>query len=1493
LNAERELLFGVLAVQLGLADAGKVMEAAAAWAAKRDRGIGARLVAEEAISQSRCDMIARMVEDAIEANDGDAKKTLADFGGHQSVLSSFGGSVVLGQDGQPEFLAAGSEEVAEASASDAEDAWKVTVEHPGRYRPAGSPSDSRAGRDSAELGRGGIGRVLVAVDEHLGREVAIKELLPQRAPVATPETPVKQASAMMARFLREARVTGQLEHPNIVPVYELGRRRDGTLYYTMKVVRGQTLGDALDACHTLDDRLKLLGHFTDLCQAIAYAHSRGVIHRDIKPQNVMVGEFGETVVLDWGLAKVKGQKDIRAGEIEREIRDIKDSDAGHTVAGTVIGTPSYMSPEQAEGLVDEIDERSDVWALGCVLYEMLTGEPPFVGVTVYDVIGKIIADPVEPVSAQCEEAPPELSSVAEKALSKTKEGRYGSAKTLAADLEAFSAGRRIAAHVYGGWDLIRRFVSRHKAAVVVGAVAVVVLLCIGILSYHGVAEERDRAVNAESRALVERDRAKEAEIQARESERSARENLAVALAEKAARTPSVHHAMLLAARAVELSKNPKALGLLAGLYRDFRPKLKWQSPRGAYCNDLEFWPDNRGFVCLDEMNRKIRTWSLDTGQEEAAFDEFDSALVDLSFSSEGRWFAALDERGTVHLVDWDNRGHNEKLDFATRMPVAIALSANGEKLFLVDESANLEAVDVSSRAVESSQKAPCDTPVAFAAQHDAARIAIGCKDGSVVVWNTQSGKSAHKVATLPAAPDSIAIFSKARQMAIGTGKEVLIGDLAWTRTPRTVLAAGEKVHALQYSPDGRLLAVGVRNKPVVVLAVEAGFRRQVTQSSLKDIRSLAFSSDQQLLVNSRDGRLDLVATEDFEVTGRLRGIFGFVHDVEFSSDGGWLAVGTSSRQLGLVDASTGLIRSTFVPVRKLDFTSILGISISPHKPSVAAGTGEGTVELIDVEKGESLWTAAPGEGKIFDVAFSPDGQSIYSVSSTPGVVRRWSAQSGESLARSEERRFRRGLSVTADGGLIVIGGAHVEILDAETLKLIRRIDGSGSCSAVAFSPDGLRIAVGCGDGSVRVVDAGTGDNLISTLGHSARVGSIAFSPNGDIFASAAGDNTVRVWSSRKGRQVASLSHSHIIRHLAFSKDGRLLAIGGLGSLLRVYEIGNHRRPLWREPARSAIKSISFRLNDNNLIGVTAGGELRCWDLRSGRESPGCEPGAGKERYVLLSGDGDSVLAKGGSGSFSVYNLAGRQLAGPFREEGGTILGTSRNLDFVVARTKDLLISCWSLREGMRKVFESNFSLPPLAAAVTNDGKWLVHAGNDPNIKVFELESGKQVGSLKGHHSWVKTLKFSSDGALLASGDVAGRIILWNPQAGKRILELTHSNQNWVTGLEFSRDGRLLATGSATGEVNVWDLDSRRLLASLPGTTGVSSARFSKDSKLLATAQADGSVRIWDLAVVSQSEADLIEMIWQESGLVLDGIEAVVDPSLFRCSFRLADKAAAL
>jgi serine/threonine protein kinase len=315
--------------------------------------------------------------------------------------------------------------------------------------------------------RGGIGAVWVARDEELGREVALKELRDEQA----------GSPAALARFLGEARVTGQLEHPGIVPVYELAGAA-GRPFYTMRLLRGRTLGEAAAAYHRARqegragplDLRQLLTAFVGVCNAVAYAHSRGVLHRDLKPHNVVLGDFGEAVVLDWGLAKVLGDADGGPGGAPVQPAAVADQ----TAQGQVLGTPAYMAPEQAEGRLDQIDRRTDVYGLGAVLYEVLTGQPPFAGPDAVAVLRQVLHEPPLPPRQLVPTTPAALEAVCLKALARKREGRYATAGEVAREVERWLADEPVAAYPEP-WRLrARRWLARHRTLTATAAAAVLV-----------------------------------------------------------------------------------------------------------------------------------------------------------------------------------------------------------------------------------------------------------------------------------------------------------------------------------------------------------------------------------------------------------------------------------------------------------------------------------------------------------------------------------------------------------------------------------------------------------------------------------------------------------------------------------------------------------------------------------------------------------------------------------------------------------------------------------------------------------------------------------------------------------------------------------------------------------------------------------------------------------------------------------------------------------
>jgi serine/threonine protein kinase len=362
-------------------------------------------------------------------------------------------------------------------------------------------------RDRYTLSRlhatGGIGRVWLAHDAGLGRDIALKELRPERA-----DNP-----AVWARFVKEAQVTGQLEHPGIVPIYELGRRpEDQQPFYTMRFVRGRTLAEATAAYHKrrasgeagpLELR-ELLTAFVGVCNAVAYAHSRGVLHRDLKPQNVVLGDYGEVVVLDWGLARLVGQAEGEAVPLEVSA----EGEADATVQGQVLGTPAYMAPEQAEGRLDLLGPTTDVYGLGAILYEILAGQPPFAGPETTAVLRLVIHEaPLRPGAG----APAALEAVCLKALAKQPAERYDTAKDLAGEVQRWLADEPVSAYRDPLPVRLTRWARKHRTAVAVGAAVlqtVVVVLTVSVLLIARSRSqiERERAQVDRERAQAERER---------------------------------------------------------------------------------------------------------------------------------------------------------------------------------------------------------------------------------------------------------------------------------------------------------------------------------------------------------------------------------------------------------------------------------------------------------------------------------------------------------------------------------------------------------------------------------------------------------------------------------------------------------------------------------------------------------------------------------------------------------------------------------------------------------------------------------------------------------------------------------------------------------------------------------------------------------------------------------------------------------------------------
>ena len=505
--AERDLLFGLLALQNGLIQQPQLGSAFRAWAGDKSQGLLDHLVALGHLAPARRLVVEAMGELLLQAHDGDLTQSLVAFPADQSIRA---GLTELADPDINETLGfVDSDHRSTETVADVEQ----TVSH----SVGTTTGDGLRFRLLRPHARGGLGAVFVALDQELHREVALKQILENHA-----DDPTSRA-----RFLLEAEITGGLEHPGIVPVYGLGAYADGRPYYAMRFIRGDSLKDAVDRFHA-DAALKadpgrrslelrqLLRRFTDVCYAIEYAHSRGVLHRDIKPANVIVGKHGETLVVDWGLAKALGSAEPGLDSGERTLIPSSASGSAETLPGRVLGTPSYMSPEQAGGDIEHLGPQSDVYSLGATLFYLLTGRPSVEGElkAVLRAVKRGDFPPPRQVEATIDRA---LEAVCLKAMAHRPADRYATAKALADDIDRWMADEPVSAWREPMSRRARRWAKRNRTTVTAAAVALmagVVGLSAILVVQTQAKSEIAAALGRETRANIELARSKAA-VQAR------------------------------------------------------------------------------------------------------------------------------------------------------------------------------------------------------------------------------------------------------------------------------------------------------------------------------------------------------------------------------------------------------------------------------------------------------------------------------------------------------------------------------------------------------------------------------------------------------------------------------------------------------------------------------------------------------------------------------------------------------------------------------------------------------------------------------------------------------------------------------------------------------------------------------------------------------------------------------------------------------------------
>ena len=1003
-----------------------------------------------------------------------------------------------------------------------------------------------------EIARGGMGVVYAA------RQVSLDRLLALKIIPAGPGT----SEAELRRFRLEAEAVAQLDHPNLVPIYEAGEHA-GHRYYSMKLVDGGTL--ATEGPRLRGDFAAIARLVATTARAIHYAHQRGILHRDLKPSNVLFDRQGRILVADFGLAKR-----IEAG-------------GDLTQTGSIVGTPAYMAPEQTEGRREAVTTAVDVYGLGAILYDVLTGRPPYRGDSALETLRRVREDePVRP-SAIDRKVPRDLETICLKCLEKEPGRRYASAGALADDLDRWLAGLPIAARPATLLERAVKWARRRPMAaalLVTGAVAILAA-AMAVRGMHAAGRLRDQFLSADS---------------SRREEAVARRKAEAEVARRVERESGVEADRYFDKIAV--AERAWASNDVAAAWRtldDCPPKLRrWE------------WWYLRG-LCRAE----VRTIKGHSGM-----------TCGVAFAPSESVYCFPDDRGGVGI--WDDREDRAVSHISGHEGFAygVAFDRAGMRLATAGSDGKVRLWDVASGRLLHAMPGHGAWAAGVAFTRAGTRLVSGGADRVVRVWDTADGSEVLALRGHSGAVLGVAVRPDGGQIA-SAGQEgaIKIWDAATGREGRTLPGDRETARCVAYSPDGTRLASGGADRRVRIWDPASGEERLAFPAASGRIDGIAFSPDGTRIAT---GALDRSVKVWDAATGRelasYRGHEAPVLGVAFSPDGTRLA---SSAQ----DATVKIWDATSAPearVLRLPGRSAVGVALSRDGVIAAAASAEGGVTAWDAATGRKLWSSPDRGGVLSSLIAHPDGCRFVALGADR-VVRGWDVASGAEtilLEPSEEELVSLAVGphgrriATGDGEPITIihgfrgkrvyqpsGGAPVRVWDAGTGQELLRMAGHvGSVHAVRFRGDGSQIASAGGDGTVRLWDAATGRELHVLSGHRSPVLDVAFSPDGTRVASAGADGTVRIWDAATGRErVALPAHSGWASAVAFSPDGSRLASAGIDGAVKLWAVASGREVLGLLRDGGRALGLAFGADGRRLAASSADGTVWIWSLPRGAD----------------------------------------------------------------------------------------------------------------------------------------------------------------------------------------------------------------------------------------------------------------------------------------------------
>ena len=946
-----------------------------------------------------------------------------------------------------------------------------------------------------EIARGGMGIVYRARQTSLDRIVAVKMLL--AGPLAGRD--------FIQRFRTEAAAAASLQHPNIVAIHEVGFA-EGQHFFAMDYVEGPTLAQIV-AKGALPAR-QAASYLKSIAGAIHFAHERGVLHRDLKPSNVLIDTTNDQPrVADFGLAKrLEAETDL-------------------TVSGQLLGSPNYMSPEQAMARRGAVGRRSDVYSLGAILYHLLTGRPPFQGETLTDVLHQVATcDPLAP-HLLTPRVPRDVETICLKCLEKEPAKRYQSAQELADELERFLHDEPIRAHPVTVAEHAWRWCRRRPTVATLGGATVVLLLLVAIGSpialYH-IDRERQRAdqnlyeadMNLAQRAWDEGDLgATRGRLQAHlpgpgepDDRRGFEWYYFWNLCRGEQRLTLTQHGEAVSSVAF----SPDGSRLATGSAGDGDPVFIWDSATGKIVTtlprqnviSLAFAPDGRS-LAVGGRDRVV-VWNLETGHADFKREEV-SGLFRAAFSPVGT-LLVIGKHGSELGKDggnaelWDYVSGEWIHDFP-ESGGHLAISRQGNRLATGNSSQSITIWDLGTRQLVNTLET--GYVIALALSPDGQTLATSYWGSAVKLWDVTTGlqrgsltNNQHKVWSLDFSPDG-------RFLATGGADQtVALWEVATLKQTKKLQGHGSEVTSVAFSPDGLTLASGSRDKTARLWSIDPA-RAATTVSNL--ISRPVFSADSQLVAAGM-GRNKVVVWE--VATLEVKAIFADAFDaVSFSADGNALVTRGTNYSLRTFDLATKAVRNT-VPGRPAESGDSYA-ALSPDGRILVVGQDNGALTFSDAKTGTTIATTAHAEGnRHFQIDFSRDGKLVATAGREAETNRVPAAEIWE-----------------------VATGKRVATLLGHTKSVLSAI----------FSPDGHRVATCGADDTVKFWDAATWKEVPPSLTHKEQVQGLAFSPNGRTLAAMGSDGTMVFWNAGTHHELASLKVASG-KYVTFSPDGQTLAI---------------------------------------------------------------------------------------------------------------------------------------------------------------------------------------------------------------------------------------------------------------------------------------------------------------------------------------------------------------